>query len=87
MNSVGRIKKYIEDDEVYQRWKLGVLDNPSDFEKYCIDNCMAMENLIIENIQLKEKIKKIVKIIDEQILDGNLITYQDFAKKLKDVIE
>lgn len=58
-NSIVRLKNYIKEDRVYQEWKSGNLKLPNDFELYCIENCIAIEEILDENSILKKKIKKL----------------------------
>ena len=77
------LNEYLLADVVYQQWKNGEIKTPNDYEQFCIDNCTAIEEIMEENKELKEKIKRIINIVDTQILNGELITYEDFANKLK----
>ena len=51
-----RLKEYIEKDEIYQNYKKGKLTNISDFDKFCIQHCKDIEELIEENKELKKQI-------------------------------
>lgn len=51
---INRLKEYIEKDEVYQAYKNGKLTNASDFDKFCIEHCKDIEELLEER---KEWIK------------------------------
>lgn len=46
-----------------------------------------IDNLLKENAELKNKIKRIIEIIDDQLLDRKLLTYNDFREKLIKVVE
>lgn len=45
-----------------------------------------IDSLLKENVELKNKIKRIIEIIDDQLLDRNLLTYDDFREKLIRVV-
>ena len=45
-----------------------------------------IDNLLKENVELKNKIKRIIEIIDDQLLDRKLLTYNDFREKLIKVV-
>ena len=45
-----------------------------------------IDSLLKENVELKNKIKRIIEIIDDQLLDRNLLTYDDFREKLIKVV-
>ena len=59
MNCKERLKEYIEKDEIYQDYKQDKLMNCSDFDKFCIQHCKDIEELLEENLEL------------EQVLDEN----------------
>ena len=46
-----------------------------------------IDNLLKEYVELKNKIKRIIEIIDDQLLDRKLLTYNDFREKLIKVVE
>lgn len=56
-----RLEQYVEKDEIYQNYKQDKLENLSDFDKFCIQHCKDIEELIEENQELKEEINKISK--------------------------
>ena len=49
MNCKERLKEYISKDEIYQDYKQNKLMNPSDFDKFCIQHCKDIEELLEEN--------------------------------------
>ena len=54
MNCKESLKEYIDKDEIYQDYKQNKLMNPSDFDKFCIQHCKDIEELLEENLELKE---------------------------------
>lgn len=38
--------KYLKEDVIYQDWLSGKLDEPSDFEIFCINHCKDIQKLI-----------------------------------------
>ena len=48
------LKEYIDKDEIYQDYKQDKLMNCSDFDKFCIQHCKDIEELLEENLELKE---------------------------------
>lgn len=64
MNSRERLKEYIENDQIYKEWLSGKLKNPSDFDKYCIQHCEDIENLLRESDQLTDIRKMVLKADD-----------------------
>ena len=62
MNCKERLKEYINKDEIYQDYKQNKLINPSDFEKFCIQHCKDIEELLEENLELEQALDDIEKI-------------------------
>lgn len=52
MNSRERLKEYISSDAAYQEY-LGGKMQPSDFEKFCIQHCKDIEEMLNENTELR----------------------------------
>lgn len=52
-----RLKEYIEKDEIYQDYKKGKLTSINDFDKFCIQHCKDIEELIEENEELKKQLE------------------------------
>lgn len=48
----------MEKDEIYQAYKNGKLTNASDFDKFCIQHCKDIEELLEENEELKKRLEK-----------------------------
>lgn len=55
--SIRRLKKYIEEDAIYERYKNGEYDKVEGFEKFCITHCQDIENLLEAYKKLKNLIK------------------------------
>lgn len=49
MNYRERLKEYVDKDEIYQNYKQNKLINCSDFDKFCIQHCKDIEELLEEN--------------------------------------
>lgn len=60
MNAKEKLKEYIEKDEIYQDYKQDKLMNASDFEKFCIQHCRDIEEILEENQELKDLIDTIL---------------------------
>ena len=60
MTTEERLKQYIDNDEVYQDYKNGNI-NLTDFEKFCIQHCKDIEEILEENQKYKELIDKAIK--------------------------
>ena len=66
MTTEERLKKYIDNDEVYQDYKKGNI-NLTDFEKFCVQHCKDIEEILEENQKYKELIDKAIKILEKGI--------------------
>ena len=64
MTNKERVREYIEQDQIYQDWKSGKLIDLSDFDKFCIDNCKAIEELLNEVEELHNKIDKAIEYMN-----------------------
>ena len=65
-----RLKEYIEQDQIYQDYKNNKLLSPSDFDKFCIQHCKDIEEMLEENEELKkenEKLKDIINFVKSKI--------------------
>lgn len=63
MTTKERLKQYIEKDEIYQNYKQNKLMNSNDFDKFCIQHCKDIEELLEENQEQKKVIDKVKKFI------------------------
>ena len=54
MNCKESLKEYIDKDEIYQDYKQDKLMNCSDFDKFCIQHCKDIEELLEENLELEQ---------------------------------
>ena len=80
MNCKESLKEYIDKDEIYQDYKKNKLMNPSDFDKFCIQHCQDIEELLEENLELEQALDKIEKIILKATTDeetGKDLGYSD----------
>ena len=64
MNCKERLKEYIDKDEIYQDYKQDKLMNCSDFDKFCIQHCKDIEELLEENLELEQALDEIEKYIE-----------------------
>lgn len=54
MTSKERLLEYIKADVVYQEWKQNKDKEFSDFERFCIQHCEDIKEILKENKQLKK---------------------------------
>ena len=64
MNCKESLKEYIDKDEIYQDYKQDKLMNCSDFDKFCIQHCKDIEELLEENLELEQALDKNKKLIN-----------------------
>ena len=67
MNWKERLKEYISKDEIYQDYKQNKLMNCSDFDKFCIQHCKDIEELLEENLELEQALDEIEKYMTNYI--------------------
>ena len=67
MNCKERLKEYISKDEIYQNYKQNKLMNCSDFDKFCIQHCKDIEELLEENLELEQALDEIEKYMTNYI--------------------
>ena len=72
MNCKERLKEYINKDEIYQDYKQDKLMNPSDFDKFCIQHCKDIEELLEENLELERALDDIEKICNSIPIDNSI---------------
>ena len=57
MSAKERLTEYIERDEIYQDYKKDKLMYASDFDKFCIEHCKDIEELLEENQELQKQLE------------------------------
>ena len=55
MNKEERLREYINKDYSYINYKTGV-EEGTDFDKFCIQHCKDIEELLEENEKLKQQL-------------------------------
>lgn len=81
MNCKERLKEYLNKDEIYQDYKQNKLMNFSDFDKFCIQHCKDIEELLEENNELKIQISARETLCEEYEQLINTILNFDFFKE------
>ena len=71
MNCKKRLKEYISKDEIYQNYRQNKLMNPNDFDKFCIQHCKDIEELLEENLELEQTLDEIEKYLKNDIESCN----------------
>lgn len=80
MTTEERLKQYIDNDEVYQDYKKGNI-NLTDFEKFCVQHCKDIEEILEENQKYKEVIDKLNNL-NNRIIEEYKLNYGDNPSKL-----
>jgi DNA repair ATPase RecN len=81
-NFATNLKKYIEQDKIYQDYKKGKLEDKSDFDEFCINHCEDIKNALDEILKLKDKYDKDIEHLGK-IADD----YRDKNKELKSLCD
>ena len=83
------LKEYIDKDEIYQDYKQDKLMNCSDFDKFCIQHCKDIEELLEENLELEQALDEIEKILRQSQFEYDNIpcNYEDDIEKIKEIIQ
>ena len=93
MNCKEKLKEYISKDEIYQDYRQNKLMNPSDFDKFCIQHCKYIEELLEENLELEQALDEIEKYIEnhkresESHIYGLIIPKFVFNGDIEDILE
>lgn len=61
MSAKERLEEYIKEDKIYNDWLDQNTSYVSDFDKFCIQHCLDIKEILEENQELKEEINKISK--------------------------
>lgn len=82
MNIEERLKQYIEKDEIYQNYKQNKLMNSNDFDKFCIQHCKDIEELLEENQELKKQLEEWKELLNKfKIQQKAFIKYLEEKEK------
>lgn len=78
------IKKAIEILKIYviTDRKIREKQCTNDFEKYCEENCKAIDSVLSYNDKLISTINNLIKIIDKQLINESELNYLDKTKEL-----
>ena len=97
MNKEERLREYINKDYSYINYKTGV-EEGTDFDKFCIQHCKDIEELLEENQKYKEVIDKAMDLIEKSVTtdigidsNNNIIHYhqltEDETGELLDILK
>lgn len=89
--SIENLKKYVEEDDIYTRYKNGEYKEISDFELFCINHCKDIE-IILGNLEMQKTANKELEKKNNEILNSNIgidLSYDDYIpkQKIEDKIE
>lgn len=82
MNTQERLKQYVEEDSIYNDYLNGKT-NISDFDKFCIQHCKDIKEILNENKKQKEVIEKAK---DKIYLWGETLN-PTFQKEMLDILK
>lgn len=80
MNCKERLEQYIKEDKIYNDWLDENTSYVSDFDKFCIQHCKDIEELLEENNKLKIQISARETLCEEYEQLINTILNFDFFK-------
>jgi hypothetical protein len=85
MSAKERLTEYIERDEIYQDYKKDKLMNAGDFDKFCIQHCKDIEEILEENKQLKDNWNELREYCEEVISTDNELYGTDLLDKMQEL--
>lgn len=99
MTSEDRLREYVEKDEIYQNFINGILkaNDMSDFDKFCVQHCKEIEELLNERSewiellgkfknQQKELIKWLENMLEDETDIFSVVRVKDVLQKYKEII-
>lgn len=60
------LKLYLKDDTIYQAYLKKELKEISDFDRFCINHCEDIDNMLKENTYLKKELMRYKKIENKE---------------------
>ena len=81
MTSKERLEQYIKEDTIYNKWLDNNTSCVSDFDKFCIQHCLDIKEMLEQNQKYKEAINEITDI-NNRIIEEYKIEYGDSPSKL-----
>lgn len=67
MNYKERLKQYVKEDKIYNDWLDENTSYISDFDRFCIEHCKDIEELLKQNQKLEKSLDEIEKYITNYI--------------------
>lgn len=65
MNYKERLKQYVKEDKIYNDWLDENTSYISDFDRFCIEHCKDIEELLKQNKRSEQALDEIEKYIEE----------------------
>ena len=81
MNSIERLREYVENDKIYQEYKKSN-KKPSDFERFCFTHCRDIENVLDALDEIREYIDK-----EFYTIQGVIVVEPDDIKDILDKVK
>lgn len=67
MTSKERLEQYVKEDMIYNEYLDNHKNYVSDFDKFCVEHCQDIKNILKENDNLKNQQKEFVKYLKDEI--------------------
>lgn len=91
MNYKDRLKQYIKEDKIYNNWLDKNLSYVSDFDRFCIQHCKDIEELLKENLELEQALDKIKNILngvgEEACYSKSMCLYEEDIEDILEIIQ
>ena len=90
MNSIERLRKFVEEDLIYQAYKKKDNEPNKGFERQCFVHCRDIENVLDVLDEIREQLKKIKPDLDfepwsiYEVSGGNLFDLLQILDKVKE---
>ncbi len=88
MNYKVRLKQYIKEGKIYNDWLDKNLSYVSDFDRFCIQHCKDIEELLKENLKLEQALDEIEKYLEGA---GEMACYSKsmclYEENIEDILE
>lgn len=93
MTSKERLERYIKEDSIYQEYLDNHKDYVSDFDKFCVQHCQDIKNILEENEKLKKQLEYLRsgeyfnQLRFERNMLQNIVDNSEISKEDKEFID
>lgn len=85
MTSKERLEQYIKEDTIYQDYLNKHSSYVSDFDKFCIQHCQDIKNILEENQQLKDNWNELKTWLEENWKQSQDIWFVKIINKMQEL--